>query len=234
MGRAHHLKLTLPYNLALLKSYPNANLVLLDYNSPDDLAGWIQSGFQSELISGLLVYFHTSEPTAFLTAHAKNVAHRLAESEHLCNLDADNILTPEFLEELIRELPTGCRDRILVSYTPGGAYGRTVVPKVIFDQLGGYDEEMCYGWGYEDTDLRRRAELSGNKVGVLNGAYLSYLEHPDDERVSRCASKYPSASEKMHAEISRVKIERGQLVANIGVRWGAASLIRNFEEQLTI
>jgi hypothetical protein len=234
MGRAHHLKLTLPHNMALLKSYRKAYQVLLDYNSPDDLGGWIRARFQPELISGLLVYFHTTEPRTFLTAHAKNVAHRLAHGEHLCNLDADNILTPEFLEEVILELPTGCRDRILVSYTPGGAYGRTVVPKVIFDQLGGYDEEMCYGWGYEDTDLRRRAQLSGHKVSVLNGAYLSYLEHPDDERVSRCISKYPSASEKMHAEISRVKIERGQLVANVGVHWGAASLIKNFEEQVMI
>jgi len=234
MGRAHHLRVTLPINLKLLRGYPRTNIVLLDYNSSDDLGTWIGTRWQSELSVSRLLYYFTSEPQSFLMAHAKNVVHRLANGEFVCNLDADNILTTEFIDESMRELPVGCDDRILVSCTPGGAYGRTIIPKVVFERLGGYDEEMRYGWGYEDNDFRRRAERSGLKIVVLSPSCLSYLEHSDDERVAKCISKYPSASEKMHAEISRIKLEHGQLIANAGVRWGAANVIKNFQEPVTI
>lgn len=234
MGRAHHLKVTLPINLRILENFPGTNIVLLDYNSADGLGGWIRECWRPQLSAGRLVYYFTAEPRLFRTAHAKNVAHRLADGELLCNLDADNVLTNEFVEEVMRELPPGCTERMLASYTPGGAYGRTVIPKVLFEQLGGYDEEFQYGWGYEDTDLRRRAERSGFRICVLSTANLSHLDHADDERVAKCATKFPSASEKMHAEISRIKIERGQLVANVGAHWGAANLIKNFQESIIV
>ena len=42
MGRAHPLKITLPVNLATLSRFPDAEIVLVNYNSPDDLDSWIR------------------------------------------------------------------------------------------------------------------------------------------------------------------------------------------------
>jgi hypothetical protein len=161
MGRTFHLRRTLPANLAILKHCPGSEILLLNYNSQDDMEDCIKGSFLSEIKSGLMSYYKTTEPTSFFMAHAKNVAHRLACRDILCNLDADHILTQEFVDEVIEVFsrePAGC---ILAAQIFNIAIGRTALPKKMFIELGGYNEEMCHGWGYEDNDLRIRAENVG-------------------------------------------------------------------------
>ena len=234
MGRAYQLKRTLPINLTILRHYPGSEIVLLNYNSADDLDNWVKSRLMSEIDAGLISYYFTSEPSSFFMAHAKNVAHRLARGGMVCNLDADHLLTREFVEELAAAFILDQCDRILAAQAFGIAFGRTALQKALFIKLGGYNEEMSHGWGYEDVDLRLRAEGLGIKLQWTNSAYLSYLEHGDEERGANSVNKQIRISEKMHAEISRINIARGAFVANAGAHWGKASLTRNFSEMITI
>jgi hypothetical protein len=234
MGRAHHLKRTLPINLSILGWFPETEIVILNYNSRDDLGEWVQRSLAAEMESGLVAHYHTTEPGAFFMAHAKNVAHRAAGGGIICNLDADNILTRRFVEEVVNAFARSSEEILLVAEKYGGAYGRTVIARAAWEKLGGYDEEMRFGWGYEDNDFRARARGLGMKLVALNPAHLSHFEHGDAERTVHSDSKHRTASEKMHAEMSRINLENRVFVANQGKRFGAATLLKNFKERVVL
>src|SRR5580704_1798101 len=53
-GRLHHLRRTLPQNIADNRDYPNLEFVLLDYNSTDGLGEWVRHELSEEIASGRL------------------------------------------------------------------------------------------------------------------------------------------------------------------------------------
>ena len=53
MGRLHHLAQTLPKNINWNVDYPNLEFILLDYNSSDGLAEWINKYMIKLLKSGI-------------------------------------------------------------------------------------------------------------------------------------------------------------------------------------
>jgi len=102
-GRVQHIKETLPQNL---EDNPNALFVLLDYDSPDDLASFVDDHCAPQLQSEQLLYFFHPSGTNFRMAHAKNMAHRLAMqagAEILVNLDADNFTGPHFDDYIVEQ-----------------------------------------------------------------------------------------------------------------------------------
>lgn len=226
MDRLHHLCLTLPHNLHCLNIAGKFEVVLLDYNSKDSLERWILRERAEDLESGLLRYFRTEEPANFQTAHSKNLAHRLATGEIVCNLDADNFLTPEFLELLAHAFRDRTDPVLLVPDAYGGWYGRIALPKIWFDVLGGYDEDLEWGWGYEDDDLRNRARAAGLRIETAPARMLHAIDHRDGERVANCRLKDRAESHRRHELISRDKLDRRILVANRGKVWGAGRLFQ--------
>ena len=105
MGRAHHLKHTLPRNLADSVDWarPDAvEFVVLDYSSPDDLAEWITTDprLTPYLDAGILKFARSTGQTHFRHSHAKNMAHALATGDFVCNVDADNFVGFGFTEYL--------------------------------------------------------------------------------------------------------------------------------------
>ena len=100
MGRAHHLKQTLPKNLADTWTGPagSVEFVVLDYSSPDDLASWITTDRRASALSGCghLRFARCSGQPYFRHSHAKNMAHALATGDVVCNVDADNYVGPGF------------------------------------------------------------------------------------------------------------------------------------------
>jgi hypothetical protein len=101
-----------------------------------------------------------------------------------------------------------------------------------FERLGGYNEDLIYGYGYEDDDLRFRAKALGLNAEVLRppSPYLRLLLHDDSERTlfSPCANK--SHSWRFHREISDRNIANGILTANLERSWGSARVQKNFCE----
>src|SRR5690349_14002109 len=86
MGRAHHLRQTLPRNLAdcVDWSRPGAvEFVVLDYGSRDGLARWITTDpdLRPYLDAGILRFARSEGHKHFRHSHAKNMAHRLATGD---------------------------------------------------------------------------------------------------------------------------------------------------------
>jgi GT2 family glycosyltransferase len=106
-GRVHHLRQTLPQNLADHAGDPYVKFVILDYGSQDDLLAWILSDerFEAAIQERRLIVASHPRIGPFQMAHAKNMAHRIALDERadlLVNLDADNFTGPYFASHIRR------------------------------------------------------------------------------------------------------------------------------------
>lgn len=208
-GRLYHLKRTLPLNLAAELKDRDVEFVILDYQSDDGLAEWIKATYPSELASGRLVHAYHSPAPHFKMAHAKNLAHRLATGEILCNLDADNILPAGYgawlrtrftkRENIVissrRVAPYGfAEDRILrrllrLPIPKVGTHGRIAIRREDFHRLGGYNESYS-GWGGDDIDLLLRARQTGIKpVRTPSSVWGDVIEHGLDERIGNLSAE---------------------------------------------
>src|SRR5688572_6172397 len=88
MNRLHHIKQTLPANIAANEDYPNIEFVLLDYNSTDGLSDWIRDEMSEFIENGRLKYYRTEEPLFFDRTHSRNLIVKLATGDVISNVDA--------------------------------------------------------------------------------------------------------------------------------------------------
>jgi predicted glycosyltransferase involved in capsule biosynthesis len=262
MDRLEHLRQTLPVNLSLLRPLgQNAELVLVDYNSKQNVSEYIRDHFMPDLESGLLRYFRTEEPKAFFSAHAKNISHRLGNGDLLYNLDADNFLVSGLFERL-QEIFTSHPRTVVCNGFNRSAAGRLCFFKTDFLALGGYSEKLN-GWGRADSDLVNRAEkhLGLARLPLLD--FDSFIDHADDMRTANydCSGlnlefrddiKFRSDFLRdLYHEFYRrspvlaamwlrnmFEVERAQdaslFVANVGHHWGKANLTFNFKEAIAL
>ena len=188
MNRLHHLRETLPINLANNRSYPYLEFVLLDYNSSDGLARWVASHLQEHLESGRLIYYRTNEPQYFHRSHSRNMVFKLASGDIVCNIDADNF-TGENFAHYVNEQFAFNPNAFVAADTSNRHYfirdvcGRICFWKKDFERTGGFDERM-EGYGDEDIDLINRLKLLGRQETViLDHKFLKAIQHSDLERV---------------------------------------------------
>ena len=232
MGRLNHLQETLPKNLYGNQGFEGLEFVLLDYSSRDGLAGWIKARFMPEIKSGLLVYYRAEGYQRFFMAHAKNVAHRLARGEIVCNVDADNLTGWGFAAHLWKLLGEIGPGTFACSEGKRGTSGRIAVWRRDFETLGGYDESMNQGWGFEDKDLLQRARLAGLRGHRIGNEFLDALPHSDSLRVRHGSEKDRWSSNGIHREIAQRNAAQECTVANRGRPWGVATVKRNFSTVL--
>lgn len=224
MGRTHHLKQTLPQNLADSVNWarPDAvEFIVLDYSSPDDLADWITTDrrLRPYLEAGILRFARCPGQTHFRHSHAKNMAHSLAEGDFLCNVDADNFVGQGFVEYLRAVftrrpnaiVATNRLDNRLLAAPHKGCMGRLALSKANFEMLGGYDEsERFRGWSGEDSDLLIRAVRTFMRLVLIRDRrFLRVVQHSDLERIK--LTDYVDAG----AELARVRSLEGYDVAPI-------------------
>ncbi len=241
MGRLHHLKETLPQNLADNRDYPNLEFLLLNYGGRDGLDEWVRTEMKEHLESGRLVYYHSPEQQRFRCAHAKNMAMRLATGELLCNVDADNRTGHHFAFHVAQRLQeydflVGClypNDRLDL-YCDQGTAGRIAVRRPAFYDAGGFDEVML-GWGYDDLDFYERLKALGYRGASIDGRFLNCIPHSDAERAAHTgvediggAMRADEGTARDNRERSRRNIEEGNLVLNAG-QIGCGSILQNFQ-----
>lgn len=228
-GRLHHLQQTLPANLKAEEGNPNVEFVVLDYGSEDGLGDWIKSNFQREIDSGRLVYARTEAPY-FKMAHAKNMAHRLANGDVLCNLDADNFIANDFSTYLRGHfekhpdtiLGAGLLTRAFKNTAKlDGISGRMAYMRKAFGQLDGYDEAFK-GWGGEDINFKLRGRDLGLAYKAIPNAMLgSVITHSNEERMDNL---HPSTMAASHSAVKRGGLEKfGSVIARQFVRARANS-----------
>ena len=185
MNRLHHLRETLPKNIADNISYSNIEFIVLDYNSKDGLKDWIMTEMSRYVQKGILKFYSTNEPNSFLRSHSKNVAGKQATGDIICNVDADNFIGEGFSDFINNIFGTQKNCYLAVNRKKSNPdfYGRICLWKQDFWKIHGYDESMV-GYGFEDYDLWNRLELLGRKVIYIEDfKYLKSMKHNDEERI---------------------------------------------------
>jgi hypothetical protein len=233
MGRLEHLKHTLPENIRDTEGF-EAEFILINYSSPDSCEEWIQENFDKEIRTNKLVYYRYDGASKFHHSHAKNLAHRVASGEILCNVDADNFIGKGFGQYLLESFAAqpGCFIRSLPRKE---CFGRLAFLKADFFRLGGYDERMNSGWGYEDWDLMDRAKLIGLREKFIDEPkFVRFIGHDDFERVKHSTQKVKEDSDNEHRRLSFISIQEGCFVANEGLKWGSGRLSKNFHHEIIV
>jgi hypothetical protein len=222
--RLKNLKQTLALNLGALRT--GESITVLDYNCSQGTFDWVKDTFPGELSYKQLHLYRESTLPRYVAAHAKNVAHILgvrAGGEVLVNLDADNILVPEYMETLRSNNWVKLRCLAAKKWS-AAATGRIAVRTDTFLELGGYNELLTVGYGYEDTDF-------GERVRNDNPGMFLHLSMPPNSFVENCglrgAGQPLSCAEslKRHGDLSRADIAAGHFKANVGRHWGEANLV---------
>jgi GR25 family glycosyltransferase involved in LPS biosynthesis len=162
MNRCNHLKQTLTKNIDTLNQIDGLNYeyILLNFNSTDDTHNWsLQQSFYN---NSNFKYIHTNKYKFFNMSISKNILGKTAEGEVLCWVDADNILSEQYITDLIEVYSSKKNIFTFVDYHENkkGLTGRISCKLIDFYEVGGYDESFD-GWGYEDVDFRLRLKLVG-------------------------------------------------------------------------
>jgi hypothetical protein len=204
----------LPQTIKAANASPPVEIVIVDYNSPDDLGEYIRSIEVSEP-GNVLSYVRYTERDYYHMAHARNLSVKVAKGEYIVILSADIYPTEEYLDVVLTRIAKGVvwmHDR---RYT-----GVICCQRQEFLEAGGYDERFEF-YGPEDTDLDARLQRRGGEFAFLPNGLLGVIETPNEEKVKNYRLQLSKG--EMHRRMKPIyeqNVRNGVLVANEGVEWG--------------
>ena len=223
MGRLHHLMQTLPINIYNTEKY-DREFIILNYGSKDDLHSWAKENLKFWIKRGIVKYYRTQKPKFFVATHAKNIAHKQATGDILCNIDADNFIVDGFSKLLIETL--GKSPGIIISppsdeFGQAGCCGKIAVRKEHFYNVGGYDEDWNIGWGWEDTDFQSRTRIY-NKLDyyILPRKWCKVIAHSNESRGENFREKDIFKTQMICREQIEKKLENNDFIVNKNRIWG--------------
>ena len=183
------------------------------FGNDHNLVGWVLEHFKEAIESRFLVV-GVSELDKWNASVAKNSSHVFAinmESQqvtvslplYLINLDADNIMNPQWLRTMFQTVDAAVKDPDLPKChswrgDDGGVTGRVGLFAQTFKLVNGYDESLPYPSGYEDIELPQRV---GTATGIpipkksrtgrknLSAGYSIPNDPEDAKKVSGCRQK---------------------------------------------
>jgi glycosyltransferase involved in cell wall biosynthesis len=174
-GRLAHLRQSLPSYLA----QPGAEVIVVDYDCPDGTAAFVEKEYPAARVAKVRDRPH------FNVSHARNSGAALATAEWIAFVDADIVLTPNFLDGNAANIaePDAFFHYLKTDKITGSAFGTNLVRRADFTAIGGYDEVMD-GYGGEDQDFYFRLVLLGLARKPLDHALIAkIITHDDAERV---------------------------------------------------
>jgi len=239
MNRLFHLKETYLKSIENTSSYSNREFVLLNYNSKDEIDDWVKNNLLDHIKLGLVAYYKTTEPENFIATHAKNICYKLATGDIICNLDVDNFLVENYCEKICELF--GKNNNIIIASNPRdkneniGTCGMILCRKDHFYSVSGYDENINSGWGMDDTNFQYRCRMQNElELVILDKEYTNCISHDNSIRTKYFKDKNIIRTHHSSLEITRNCAKAKQYVANNGMHWGKAKLIKNFSEQIEI
>lgn len=226
MNRLWQLRRALPLNL--LQHWRHRKWTrfhVLDFGSTDGTLDFLLHRCRAAIDCGLLHVYHAQE-RYWHASVAKNTAHLCAAEEILVNVDGDNLIGPDFSQNVVQMFSEGYT---VVQYEYGeGTCGRIACWQKDFLQLRGYDED-AFPMGAQDIDLMNRLKsLPGAKFKKVRVKSFCQAIHNDTElKVCLCDPKYPVVSKwgrmnQLNLEMFLHRLNAGQWMrnlhkANIGV-----------------
>lgn len=232
-NRFWQLYQTLPVNLEAIRADGNSELVLVNYNSQDELDKWVRAYVKPVIKLGIVRYIHEQTEPYFHCSKAKNIAHFAARGRFVVNLDADN-----FIGETIpvwRGIWAENRDTIIQGFCgdfADGTYGRIGLSKARFLALGGYDEEML-PFAHQDRDLISRAKAFGLRSIRIKQEGVPAVKNNYLEKMRYAGTKYnwPQMS-RINSKRLEENIREGRLVANPHRK--PVKVVMNFTEEIEL
>lgn len=183
MNRVDDLRKIMPYLIDNANSSPRVEILILDYNSTDNLAQYIKR-VQSDgdlAYPNKLTYIKYSGRNYYHMAHARNMACVLAGGEYIISYNADFIAKEGFIKR-IREIIEEENPVFIKDGTRGLEFcGVIVCKKEEFMDAGGFDERFEF-YGPEDKELVARLTRRGGKSANLPNELLQVIPTPDTER----------------------------------------------------
>ena len=223
MGRLHHLQRTIIPNLL---NAEDCEFVIVNYNSNDGLHEWVGQNLRSWIDRGIVKYYRTKEPKFFFAAHAKNIAHRQATGDILCNIDADNFIIEgykEFLLDVFKQKKCMVVSPSLDIFGNPGCCGKIAVLREHFYSVNGYDEDLTFGWCWEDTNLHYRAKHLNDLTSILTETkFCKTIKHYNEERYKNFENKNLQKSQQMGVNRLNEIMETKDYIANKNREWGYA------------
>jgi len=238
MNRLFHLSVAYLQSIKNTETYQNREFILLNYNSKDEIDEWVQINLTEHIKSGLVSYYKTTDPEYFVASHAKNICHKLASGDVLCNLDVDNILVDNYCEK-IKDLFN--KEKIIVACDPKdkddniGTCGMILCRREDFYSVNGYDEQINIGWGLDDTNFQYRCRMQNDlELVILDKNYTSCISHSNEIRTKYFRNKNIYQTKDISLKITEKCAANKQYIANLNNNWGKAKLIKNFSEIIEI
>lgn len=223
-GRLWQLAFTLKDNLENLKD--DEELVLVDYNSPDDTMIFVLGTkfFIKYIEEGKFKFIKVLEVDKFHCPKAKNIAHRFGQGQILVNLDVDNFLI-KMRDKIDKAFNKDINSILHMNIEAlGGAFGRIALSKNNFYKLGGYNEELL-AHSHQDTDLINRAKAM-NLNYILDPVYTDVIANNLYAKNRYLTEDWFSMREK-NKRISEDNINNNKLIANKENGWGKCKVIIN-------
>ena len=189
--------------------------VLVDFESDDNIAGWVAENFREDLSSGYLKFFLAKGLEGWHAPRAKNTAHRLAFGKILVNLDGDNFTGYRGGMFVYSNFMAHQSDICLWQFSGtfnDGSFGRIAAARDTFMAIGGYNEELLE-MGYQDRDLVRRLEIYGAKV--ILSPDEDYTRAIENEKYDPENMEY-IAMRLFNRYVAKRLMTRGDFVANDG------------------
>lgn len=213
-NRLAFLRRTLPENI---KRCPGCEMVVLDFDSNDGLRSWIEP----YVMDGNVKYFRVNHQPFWRNAYAKNICHLLATGDVVCNLDADIHVSPD----LYKEVHSVVGNTIYAAQqSKAGISGFIACLKSDFISLGGYSEELSYGWGCEDLDFIERAKKLKFTIHTVS-SHLAHMNHDNHLREQYGEINDTVMSNHKSLGIMKRNLILGKYIANQNRSWGCCKVV---------
>jgi len=234
MNRLSDLKNTLPRNIEDNEEYDNAEFIVLDYNSTEDVEGWIRKRMMRHIKSGRLKVYRTECSDYFQPNHSRNLSFQLATGELVTNVDTDNIIHKGFLRRL-NECAAVADEKILICAEDFLKYGsgrlklrgRFCLYKKDIEYLRGFDEDLDNGFSHDDVNFVFRAMMARFQMVRYEKEFnWDRKTTPDMNKVKYIKEKDWNKTRIMNEELTLRKLSRGMIDVNRDKDWGTANVRR--------
>lgn len=216
MNRTYDLKKVMPYLIKAAKTSPPVEVVIIDYNSKDDLEEYIRS-VKQENLDFLLTYRKYTGRDTYHMAHARNLSVLTASGEYIVIFSADLYPNDGFIptvRRLIAETGAGWL------YTGLVYLGVIVCKKAEFVAAGGYDERFEL-YGPEDKDLNERLARRKVKSARYPEELIGIFRTTDKEKTKNYRLKMNKREMSGLMRQHYLQNKQDQVtVANQGLEWG--------------
>lgn len=233
MNRLDDIRKSLPKTIEAANQSPPVQIIILDYDSKDDLSVYIDSMQKSNYLSfpNQLIYVKSPNHKFFSISHSRNQAVLASSGDYIVIQDAD--ISPEIsFVTTIRKL-LEIEKPVWMCEKGGKADGGMPAGHILvckrdeFIDSGGYDERfnVC---GPEDKDICMRLHMRGGKFNTFpNNIYTEEYTSPRQKVCNLNREGYDGRGYYGKLVMSRAmrvyykeNLENHVLVANSGREWG--------------